>query len=598
MILIALQEESFFTELAQNLEDYGALVTSLKHSSLKPYLETLRSSYVVVVTSAQHPSIDQELWREVLRGWCHKTSLFLREEAPGDLHNLPPDIHYTPVRSSAADLADIIQKEFGIGPSWFSSGGLTPLLDEHKLSRALVHHKILYHVYVDASAHSNIYTEYGVKVHLAMLELLESSLRSVWQDMGYRTPEDLIFRKDADSSVYMIFTPLSQFAHQTPPLGFLADMAYRFYCLLQKRVQQCLHEEVSQDQLYRITEKMLSFSVGYASLMYNPCFSIKEQIEKGIQRAQVHADYVKHRSFSTEREFLQFLMIKKDSLFARFQGVFDVQNLTEEDIPDPQDPTTFERLQDRLYGFEALLGINKDALHAYLKDHTFSVTADSLNPYSLFQIAQRCDLSLELDQVCINLATAVSSRLPGTLLVNIFPRNFYYIEKLSHLLPAQSKIVFELAESRIIKNFDFLLEARKRLKHVDCGLAADDVCQGYASFQRLLTVQPDLVKLAREIVAGADKDPKKELIIKTFVEYSHRFSHKVIAEGVETLEEFLLCKKLKVDYVQGFLWHRPVAFPELQQQFKLKADPQQSSSEKEYQEGISHFFAEVQKKSS
>ena len=607
MILIALQEENYQSSLVEDLKKHGALVSTLKENHLVPYLKTLRSSFSVVVASTHHPHIEQQTWHQMLLNWSQRTSLFLKEEAQGNFKHLPQELDYSAVNSSASELADEIQRKFGVGPSWFSSGGLTTLYDEQVLFRALVQHKMLYHIYVDCSAHNNIYTEYGVKVHLAMFELLESSLRHVWKELGYQTKEDLIFRKDPDSSVYLIFTPLLQFACETPPMGLLADMAYRFYCLLQKRVQELLQKEFSQDQLYQLAEKMLRFSVGYASVMYNPCFSIKEQIEKGIQRAQEHAGYVKHRAFSTEREFLQFLMIKKGSLYMRYQGVFDVQKLSPEDIPDPDNPESFQRIQDRLYGFEALLGIDQKALKDYLGGNVFSFTEKSLNPYSLFEIAKKCNLSLELDQVCINLATEVGSQLPGTLLVNIFPRNFYYIEKLAHLLPTNSKIIFELAESRIIKNFDYLLEARERLKNIEAGIAADDVCQGYASFQRLLTVQPDLVKLAREIVADAHNNPKKELIIKTLVDYSHRFGHKVLAEGVETVDEFLLCKKIGVDYVQGFLWHRPVAYENLKTQFTLTTTPSlekiqdhsaRFSNKKQKNKPALTFFPELEKKSS
>lgn len=567
MILIALQDLKFKKALEGVLTSYGTPITAVTDNSLKPYLATATKSYIVVVASAQHSNIEDDLWHEMLKAWSNSTALFIHTQSDDQLTTLPHGLLYTHVQWPANQLAENIQKEFGIGPSWFSSGRLTPLYNENQLSRALAKHKMLYHIYIDASAHSNIYTEYGVTVHLGMLELFERTLKKAWREVGYHTEEDLIFRKSSDSSIYLIFTPLPQFEENTPPLGFLTNMAYRLYCLLQREVQLQLSGGADGGHLYKLTDKMLSFSVGYASMFFNPCFSLKEQLEKGIERARNHASVVKQRAVLMEREFLQYLMLKKGTLYPGFQAVLKVAHLSETDLPDHKDPKSFRHLKDHLYGFEALLRINKDYLEEYIGDHIFPFTQESLNPYTLFQIAQKCDLSLELDQICINLSARIGSKLPGALLVNIFPRNFYYIEKLSHMLPSESNVIFELAESRIIKNFDFLLEARERLKKIDCGLATDDVCKGYASFQRLLTVQPDLVKLDREIISGADKDQKKSLIIKTFVEYSHKFGHHVLVEGVETINEFNLCKELGVDYVQGFLWHRPVPREILSEQF-------------------------------
>jgi EAL domain-containing protein (putative c-di-GMP-specific phosphodiesterase class I) len=44
------------------------------------------------------------------------------------------------------------------------------------------------------------------------------------------------------------------------------------------------------------------------------------------------------------------------------------------------------------------------------------------------------------------------------------------------------------------------------------------------------------------------------LLVKSMISYAHSANKKVILEGVETIEDFQFAKKLKVDFVQGFLY--------------------------------------------
>ncbi|MCY4443215.1 MAG: EAL domain-containing protein [Proteobacteria bacterium] len=571
MILIALSDQAYGESLESELTEHGVVVSRIVDGDLLSYMQTFHQEFAVVVADACHPALDSKLWQEVLKGWAKKAALFLLSpdghEQPGNWLKKDYDFPMIHVTMGAVDLANYIQKDYRVGPSWFRHSSCTSFFDRQVLANFVLNHKIVYLMYIDASAHQNIYTEYGVKVHAQMLDMFSKVVRKVWQEMGRSTEQDLIFRQDANSNVYYIFTPFHQEHGKVLPCGFLNDFSHKFFCQLQIQVREFLMTHGQQQNMVGLFEKMLSFSVGYASLMHNHCFNVQDQINIAVRQAKRNAGLLQSSATAKEKDFLQSLMASDDFFYSRFQGVFDLKNISEEDVHHAREQDSLSSMRDKLYGFESLLGIDVARIKEYVGDQEFHVDPRFLNPDTLFKLAQKCDVSLELDQVCIGLATENGLHLPGMLLVNIFPRNLYYIEKLAHLIPKGSQITFEIAESRIIKNFDFLLEAKSRLQRIDCRIATDDVCRGYANFQRLIAIKPDLVKLDRAIIVDVDKDPQKESIIKLFVDYSSRFNHKLLAEGVETIEELRVCKRLGVDYVQGFLLHKPERAEDLHRRF-------------------------------
>ena len=434
------------------------------------------------------------------------------------------------------------------------------------LKKTLSESKVLHLFLINGNEHSNIYTEYGVKIHSLLIDIFYNALYKSWSELNIDSDSDLIFKQDTDSNVYFIFTKLEKFAG-VPKNGFLKEKSYELFCLMQKHMKQMLKDKISSNQLEGLIEKICKFTVGYSSLMHNRCFSIKDSIRVAIKNAKVNSQWMKHRIVQVETDLVVALMAKPEMLYTRYQAVFDVQKVQMPDIERYKNQEYTQNDHDKIYGFESLLGINKQKVEEYLSDINCHIEPDDLNPLSFFDLAKKSDLSLELDQACISLTSQAGDYLPHKLLVNIFPRNLYYIEKLIDIIPKNIEIVFEIAESRIIKNSDFLLEARIRLQDIDIGIATDDVSKGFANFKRLLSLKPDLIKLDRDLITDADKHPRKASIINLFTRYSKQFGHKILAEGIETIEEYKLCKKLQVDYVQGFLLHKPTDIENIKDQF-------------------------------
>ena len=83
-------------------------------------------------------------------------------------------------------------------------------------------------------------------------------------------------------------------------------------------------------------------------------------------------------------------------------------------------------------------------------------------------------------------------------------------------------------------------------------LALDDFGTGFSGLQLLYEHQPDFIKIDRYFVSGIGQDNKRKLFVSTIVNLAHVLGITVIAEGVETEQEFLACKRIGCDLVQGW----------------------------------------------
>jgi EAL domain-containing protein (putative c-di-GMP-specific phosphodiesterase class I)/GGDEF domain-containing protein len=91
----------------------------------------------------------------------------------------------------------------------------------------------------------------------------------------------------------------------------------------------------------------------------------------------------------------------------------------------------------------------------------------------------------------------------------------------------------------------------------DYSTAIDDFGAGYSGLKLLHEHQPDFIKIDRSFISGIEKNKKCKLMVATIVDLAHVLGIFVIAEGVETEAELIICKEIGCDLVQGFYIERP-----------------------------------------
>jgi len=88
-------------------------------------------------------------------------------------------------------------------------------------------------------------------------------------------------------------------------------------------------------------------------------------------------------------------------------------------------------------------------------------------------------------------------------------------------------------------------------------IAVDDCGTGFAGLQLLYYTEPDYIKIDRFFIQNMGNDPKKRLVVSTIVNFAHFMGSLVLAEGVETRDEYAQCKAIGCDYIQGYFVQRP-----------------------------------------
>lgn len=121
----------------------------------------------------------------------------------------------------------------------------------------------------------------------------------------------------------------------------------------------------------------------------------------------------------------------------------------------------------------------------------------------------------------------------------------------------QKKIVFELSEHNEITNLDHFNRLMNHYANEGFCIAIDDFGIGYSGYKFLYHTSPDIIKIDRFFLSSIDKDPKKKLLARNMIQLATLMGCRVIAEGVETDRELLVCKEIGAHMVQGYF----VAYP-------------------------------------
>lgn len=119
-----------------------------------------------------------------------------------------------------------------------------------------------------------------------------------------------------------------------------------------------------------------------------------------------------------------------------------------------------------------------------------------------------------------------------------------------------SRILFEFTEHEPVDpgHLQAILKTYRRLGF---RTAIDDFGAGYSGLNLLSRFQPDLLKLDMGLIRGIDVDQVKRTMAKHLIRLAEDLGVGVVAEGIETVDEYEALRDLGVSLLQGFLFARP-----------------------------------------
>lgn len=289
------------------------------------------------------------------------------------------------------------------------------------------------------------------------------------------------------------------------------------------------------------------------------------QAKNKIQSLQLGADDYLAKPFQSEE------------LLARIEGSLRRQEIvvSGNDAPNYQ---TIQELKDIIQQervvpyFQPIYSLNPLRLLGVEVLSRPQTTSNLSNPEVLFKEALRYGLYYDLEMVVWKKAIDAAQRVFGKeyLFLNCNP---YLIESnrfasvrdlFSDFGMSPKNVFFEITERSAIAEFNLFFDRLSDFRTHGFKIAIDDVGAGYASLESIVQTKPEVVKIDRQIIAGAVEDSFKRSIVKLIVAFCNENDIICIAEGIETKEDFDFLVKIGVFAGQGYYLYRPAERIDLQ----------------------------------
>jgi EAL domain-containing protein (putative c-di-GMP-specific phosphodiesterase class I)/CheY-like chemotaxis protein len=230
-------------------------------------------------------------------------------------------------------------------------------------------------------------------------------------------------------------------------------------------------------------------------------------------------------------------------------------------------------LSGQLQGFEALVRWNHP-------------TRGLLGPDEFIDLAEESGLIVAiggwvLRQACRQAAAwRLAHGRELTMAVNVSARQLQSAGLVTEIASAlqdsglePSALVLEITESATVEDTEGVIARLAELKGLGVGLAIDDFGTGYSSLSYLRRFPVDQLKVDRSFVAGLVTNAGDLAIVASVVNLAGALGIRVVAEGVETVDQLEKLCEMGCDLAQGFNWLRPVDALHMEGWLSLLYDP-------------------------
>jgi diguanylate cyclase (GGDEF)-like protein len=213
--------------------------------------------------------------------------------------------------------------------------------------------------------------------------------------------------------------------------------------------------------------------------------------------------------------------------------------------------------QKKIIGYEALIrGPSDSPLHS---------------AFNLFDTAERFNLTTRLEFVCreLSIQRYASLGIREKLFINVSPsvllqpgfENGMTLKLLNKFGVDPRLIVIELTEHQPTDDYELMRDAVLHYRSMGFEIALDDLGAGYSGLRLWSELLPEYVKIDSHFINDIYDDPVKFNFVKSIQNIASSLHCHVIAEGIETENEFKAIAKLGITHAQGYYFARPAYIP-------------------------------------
>ena len=203
-------------------------------------------------------------------------------------------------------------------------------------------------------------------------------------------------------------------------------------------------------------------------------------------------------------------------------------------------------------------------------------TKGVIGPADFIDVAEKIRLIVQvgdwvLEQACKRIReNIIAGRKDFFIAVNVSVlqiKNKYFFQRMSNLIsqydiPA-NHIELEITESVLMEDISLSISLFNKLKLLGIKISIDDFGTGYSSFSYLIKLPIDKIKIDQSFVKNLPNDNNSATIVKTIINMAHELEMKIVAEGVETQEQYEFLANEGCQFFQGYYLHRPLEYYEI-----------------------------------
>ncbi|MCK9493843.1 MAG: EAL domain-containing protein, partial [Acholeplasmataceae bacterium] len=190
------------------------------------------------------------------------------------------------------------------------------------------------------------------------------------------------------------------------------------------------------------------------------------------------------------------------------------------------------------------------------------------SPSEFIQLAESNNMIIDIGRIVIDKTLKIAKQLEKynvKLSLNVSPAQMLqagfiseFMDKLQTYDVEPNGIAIEITETFLMSSFDVIVEKIKILKNAGIDIHLDDFGTGYSSLQYLQELPFDAIKIDRAFVMHLPNDKYSKAIIGMITTLAKNLNVEVIAEGVETKEQYQFLYKANCSIIQGYLLSKAV----------------------------------------
>ena len=200
---------------------------------------------------------------------------------------------------------------------------------------------------------------------------------------------------------------------------------------------------------------------------------------------------------------------------------------------------------------------------------------EKLGPGEFIPVAEKSDLILQIDDYVLRQAMTefkpiVEQNKDLMLSINVSAKNIGSVDFSDKVAKVLAKTGFsaknleiEITEYCMVESMETTIDNINKLKAMDIEIALDDFGTGYTSLNYVAKLPIDLLKIDKSLIDDIVANEKGRRFVHTVVSLGHLMECKVISEGVEDETQVSYLKEDGCDFVQGFVWSRPLGLGDL-----------------------------------